>query len=65
MPHLIIEYSANIEQELKLPELVECLHDRTAEIEASMPARRFEASEVQPSTVLFLAFNPPDSVLCV
>ena len=34
MPHLIIEYSANIEQELKLPELIECLHDSTAEIEA-------------------------------
>ena len=34
MPHLIVEYSANIEPRLRLPELIEALHRTAASIEA-------------------------------
>ena len=34
MPHLTIEYSANLEHQLDLPQLIETLHDVTAGIEA-------------------------------
>ena len=34
MPHLIIEYSANVEDELDLPRLVETMHEATAKIDA-------------------------------
>ena len=34
MPHLIIEYSANVESELDVPRLIQVLHETTAAIEA-------------------------------
>lgn len=34
MPHIIIEYTANLEPELKLPALIEALHKVAAGIEA-------------------------------
>ncbi|MEM7468588.1 MAG: 5-carboxymethyl-2-hydroxymuconate Delta-isomerase [Pseudomonadota bacterium] len=34
MPHLTIEYSANVEGDLNLPELIKSLHTTTAAIEA-------------------------------
>lgn len=34
MPHLIIEYSANLEPQLQLPQLIEALHNTAAVIEA-------------------------------
>ena len=34
MPHLIIEYSANVENDLQLDKMIETLHDVTAGIEA-------------------------------
>ncbi|MGR8950052.1 MAG: 5-carboxymethyl-2-hydroxymuconate Delta-isomerase [Gammaproteobacteria bacterium] len=33
MPHLIIEYSANLEPDLELPALLEAMHNTTAAIE--------------------------------
>ena len=34
MPHLIIEYSANVEASLNLPRLIDVMHETTAAIEA-------------------------------
>lgn len=34
MPHLIIEYSANVEDDLVIEKMIEVLHDTTASIEA-------------------------------
>ena len=34
MPHLTVEYSANLERDVDLPELLETLHTATAAIEA-------------------------------
>ena len=34
MPHLIIEYSANAEQDLEIPRLIETMHEATAAIDA-------------------------------